>query len=77
MLRPKKQVLIKIAEKRAHKALKQDYFNELALNRLNIDQCYRGLMRRLLVTDTVRWYRDVEHVTGTQQTPPDADALPS
>ena len=43
--------------------------NETALRRLRVSRNYAKLMRRLMVSDTLRWSRDVyvEHITGHRQ----------
>ena len=43
--------------------------NELVLSQLGIGAHYRVLMRRLMVSDCIRWSRDiyVEHMTGQKQ----------
>ena len=48
-----------------------DPANERTLRMLNISRRYAGLMRKLIVSDTIRWSRDmyVEHVTGQRQFP--------
>ena len=46
-----------------------DPANETALGMLKIPRRYAKLMRRLIVSDTIRWSRDmyVEHLTGVRQ----------
>lgn len=46
-----------------------DPMNEPALKMLRISPRYAKLMRRLVVSDTIRWSRDmyVEHITGRRQ----------
>ncbi|KAL3069435.1 hypothetical protein niasHS_018160 [Heterodera schachtii] len=46
-----------------------DPHNEFVLNKMKIGQHYRQLMRRLMVSDAIRWSRDiyVEHLTGVPQ----------
>ncbi|XP_043661747.1 uncharacterized protein LOC122625746 [Drosophila teissieri] len=43
--------------------------NERVLKTLGVSRFYAGLMRRLMVADTIRWSRDiyVEHVSGIRQ----------
>ena len=43
--------------------------NEGTLRRLRVSRVYARLMRRLMVSDTLRWSRDVyiEHITGSRQ----------
>ena len=43
--------------------------NELVLRQLRVGRRYARLMRRLMVSDTLRWSRDVyiEHITGHRQ----------
>ncbi|XP_043214671.1 uncharacterized protein LOC122378028 [Amphibalanus amphitrite] len=43
--------------------------NEAVLRRLRVSRAYARLMRRLMVSDTLRWSRDVyiEHITGHRQ----------
>lgn len=53
--------------------------NERALAALRVGPRYRRLMRRLIVSETLRWSRDmyIEHVTGSRQyhsAPPRADS---
>ena len=46
--------------------------NEAALRRLRVSRSYARLMRKLMVSDTLRWSRDVyvEHITGHRQYEP-------
>ncbi|KAM8707298.1 hypothetical protein ACLKA7_011399 [Drosophila subpalustris] len=46
-----------------------DPLNERVLKLLNINKFYASLMRRLIVSETIHWSRDiyVEHVSGTRQ----------
>uniref|UniRef100_A0A183CIN3 Reverse transcriptase domain-containing protein n=1 Tax=Globodera pallida TaxID=36090 RepID=A0A183CIN3_GLOPA len=46
-----------------------DPHNEFVLNQLKIGQHYRRLMRKLMVSDAIRWSRDIyiEHITGVPQ----------
>ena len=46
-----------------------DHRNERVMRLLNISPHYAALMRRLRISDTVRWSRDiyVEHVSGERQ----------
>ena len=46
-----------------------DPANENVIRRLGLGHKYSALMRRLMVTDAIRWSRDiyVEHVTGQRQ----------
>ena len=46
-----------------------DLRNERLLNLLNIKKWYAAMMRRLMISDTIRWSRDmyVEHVSGVRQ----------
>ncbi|KAF4517057.1 hypothetical protein B566_EDAN004677 [Ephemera danica] len=46
-----------------------DPANEITLRMLKVNQKYALLMRRLMISDCIRWSRDmyVEHVTGTRQ----------
>ncbi|EMP40592.1 hypothetical protein UY3_02192 [Chelonia mydas] len=46
-----------------------DTCNERVLRTCRIGQCYAQLMRRLMVSDTIQWSRDIyiEHITGHQQ----------
>ncbi len=48
-----------------------DPANEPALKLLHIGTRYAKIMRRLIVSDTIRWSRDmyVEHITGVRQYP--------
>ena len=48
-----------------------DPANERALHMPQISRRYARLMRKLIVSDTVRWSRDmyIEHVTGQRQFP--------
>ena len=43
--------------------------NEAALRKLRVSRVYARLMRKLMVSDTLRWSRDVyiEHITGHRQ----------
>ncbi|KYQ51611.1 hypothetical protein ALC60_09285, partial [Trachymyrmex zeteki] len=43
--------------------------NEAVLRLLRVSSQYASMMRRLVVSDTIRWSRDiyVEHVSGTRQ----------
>lgn len=43
--------------------------NEQTLKRLGVRPTYSNLMRQLMVSDVVRWSRDiyVEHLTGVRQ----------
>lgn len=46
-----------------------DCNNEAVLDSLGVNRRYAGMMRRLMVSDTIRWSRDiyVEHVSGMRQ----------
>lgn len=46
-----------------------DPANEQVLRHCKINRKYAGLMRKLMISDTIRWSRDiyVEHVSGQQQ----------
>ena len=46
-----------------------DPANERVLRTFKIDRRYAKLMRKLIVSDTIRWSRDiyVEHITGMRQ----------
>ncbi|XP_034483224.1 uncharacterized protein LOC117788549 [Drosophila innubila] len=46
-----------------------DPINERVLKLLHVSRSYDSLMRRLIVSETVHWSRDiyVEHVSGTRQ----------
>ena len=48
-----------------------DPANEAALKILHIGRNYSKIMRKLIVSDTIRWSRDiyVEHITGQRQYP--------
>jgi hypothetical protein len=48
-----------------------DPANEPALKLLHIGTRYAKIMRRLIVSDTIRWSRDmyIEHITGVRQYP--------
>ena len=52
--------------------------NEAALRQLRVSRVYSRLMRKLIVSDTLRWSRDlyVEHVTGHRQYEPVAAGRP-
>ena len=43
--------------------------NETTLRQLRVSRVYARLMRKLMVSDTLRWSRDVyvEHITGSRQ----------
>ena len=43
--------------------------NEATLRQLRVRRAYARLMRRLMVSDTLKWSRDVyiEHITGSRQ----------
>ncbi|XP_053886307.1 uncharacterized protein LOC128838280 [Malaclemys terrapin pileata] len=46
-----------------------DTHNEPVLRACGVVQCYAQLMRQLMVSDTIRWSRDIntEHITGHRQ----------
>lgn len=46
-----------------------DHRNERAISLLNINKNYSKMMKRLMVSETIRWSRDiyVEHVSGVRQ----------
>jgi len=46
-----------------------DPANEMVIRHLRLGYQYSKLMRKLMVSDTVRWSRDiyVEHITGEKQ----------
>ncbi|EMP31158.1 hypothetical protein UY3_11720 [Chelonia mydas] len=46
-----------------------DLCNERVLQTCGIGRCYARLMRRLMVSHTIRWSRDIyiEHITGHRQ----------
>lgn len=46
-----------------------DTKNNQVLNRLGVNRFYARMMRRFMVSETVRWSRDiyVEHVSGQRQ----------
>ncbi|EMP36859.1 hypothetical protein UY3_05943 [Chelonia mydas] len=46
-----------------------DPCNEHVLRTCGIGRCYAWLMRQLMVSDTMRWSRDIytEHITGHRQ----------
>lgn len=56
-----------------------DPANERTLRMLRIPRRYSRLMRKLIVSDTIRWSRDiyVEHLTGTRQYLVDRVRLPA
>lgn len=55
-----------------------DPINERVLKMLRVSKTYAALMRRLIVSETIRWSRDiyVEHVSGVRQYAPPAEVDP-